>query len=99
MTEELVSLIAALRREAGDAAITASQELARLLHDAADELERLTTRCPMRQLGAVQTYYRCELVAGHDGPHRWDWRNYTVSGLAGVYGAPVTAWEETRRHQ
>jgi hypothetical protein len=42
MTEELVSLIAALRREAGDAAITASQELARLLHDAADELERLT---------------------------------------------------------
>jgi hypothetical protein len=41
MSEELVSLIAELRREAGDAAITASQELARLLHDAADELERL----------------------------------------------------------
>jgi hypothetical protein len=35
-------LQAALRREAGDAAITAAPELARLLHDAADELERLT---------------------------------------------------------
>jgi hypothetical protein len=82
MSEELVSLIARLRRMASTSLSPPPAE-SLTLWAAADELERL-----QRELNKLQG----ELLLLRA-------LIYASGGSAGVYGAPVTAEKQTRRHQ